>query len=142
VNGAEALENLGALALQRADHARAHELLVESLVLYRELGEKWNIAMTLARLATLAVRQGEPERAALLCGAAEALREAIGSNLATVVQSALEEDLPALRGALGDGVQAAWARGRDLALDEAIALALGPRGMRAVSPPWPDPDHH
>jgi hypothetical protein len=73
------------LALERADYGRAHQLLAESLVVHRELGERWNVATTLSHLAVLSVR------------------EAIGSNVSAAVQAALAQDVPVLRDSLGAG---------------------------------------
>ena len=65
------------------------------------------------------------ERAARLCGAAAALRVAIGAPLHPTERADYERTVAALRVALGDAAyEAAWAQGQALTLEQAIALAL------------------
>jgi hypothetical protein len=69
-----------------------------------------------------------------LCGAAAALREALGAPLAPNRREEWERELGAARAALGEAAfAAAWAEGQALPLEDAITLALqdghdGPSG--------------
>jgi hypothetical protein len=83
------------------------------------------IAESLEIAARLALAEGWPERAARLLGAADALRDAIGAPLPPVYRAAHEHDMATARTALGDAAfAAAWAAGRALALEQAVAEAL------------------
>jgi ATP/maltotriose-dependent transcriptional regulator MalT len=119
--------NLGHLVLRRGDDARAAALLVESLELSRDIGARWSIARCLEGLGEIAANQGDTERAARLLGAAEALREALGAPLPPNLIR-YHENLVAATRQRADGAAwaAAWASGRALSVDGAIAEALQP----------------
>ena len=73
----------------------------------------------------LAALTGDPSRALELIGAAESLRDEIGSPRAPSLQAELDEQLAPARAQLGeDGAVAALARGRARAFDDAVVLAL------------------
>lgn len=99
----------------------------ESLTMLQELGYKLGIAASLESLAGVAAAQGRPEYAARLWAAAETLREAVGSPLPPNKRAAYEEGVAAVRAALGEAAFAeVWEEGRRMALEQAIACALGP----------------
>jgi len=76
-------------------------------------------------LAAVLAFTGQPEAAAQLLGAAEALREGLGVELAPAERETHEETAAAIRSALGEEqFSAAWRRGRELSLEQAIAYAL------------------
>jgi len=71
------------------------------------------------------VAQKQSQRAARLLGAAEALREATGTPMTPVETTEYELTLPTVRSRLGEATfNAAWAEGRALIIEQAIALAL------------------
>ena len=94
----------------------------------RELGDKARIAYSLEELASVAAELREPALAARIWGAAERLRESMGAPAAA--DSTLGLRVDAARGALCDDAafRLAWQSGRALALDDAIALAMGEAG--------------
>jgi tetratricopeptide (TPR) repeat protein len=119
------LDNLGWANLGRGDHERAARSFGESLQQHSELGEKWLAADCLDGLARVAFAQDDPVRAARLWGAAEALCEAIGATTAPLDQAAYARHLAAARTRLGEAAfLAAWAEGRVMELEEAVAEAL------------------
>jgi predicted ATPase/DNA-binding NarL/FixJ family response regulator len=119
------LYNLGGIAFGDGDWERAASGFRESLVLNRELGDRFRLAQGLDALAATAAEMAQPERAALLHGAATALREASGMVLGAFDQHELDQWLHALRATLGEhAFAAAWSAGRTLPLEEAIAEAL------------------
>jgi predicted ATPase/DNA-binding SARP family transcriptional activator/uncharacterized protein HemY len=121
---AYSLHYLGSVAFQQGDYGAARGLFEESMTIRRELGEKWCIASLLEEFVKLAA-QRQPERAARLWGAAEALREAIGTPLPPKERKEYGRQIAALREALGEkGFVAAWAEGQAMMLEEAIAYAL------------------
>ncbi len=116
---------LSAVAHDQGDYPGVQRFLTECLILCRELGEKRITAYALEGFARLAYAQHQPERAVRLYGAAQALREAIGSPMPPNVGAKYERIQADLRAALGeDGYQAGLDAGRALSTDQAIAYAL------------------
>ena len=95
--------------------------------LYAEAGDPTGIAMHLDDLGELALLDGDPTFALRLAGAAEGVREKIaGGAPPTLVQNT--DYVANARSALpGPGAEAAWAAGRALDRDAAIAEALESR---------------
>jgi non-specific serine/threonine protein kinase len=122
---AESLYTLGwALAMQ-GEYEPAAALLEECLLLSQEIGAKNAATDSLEVLAWVAAGRGQPHWAAQLGGAAEAIRHILGIPVQPDWQASHEEAVQAMREALGEKVfAAAWAAGRALSFEEAIALAL------------------
>jgi non-specific serine/threonine protein kinase len=120
-----ALITLGNIGLKQADYSRAQADYKESLVLAQELGDRPRIAECLEGLATLAGEKHDPHRAAILLGAADKLREAIGATRAPARQGDYARTFDATSAALGDDpFDAALARGRAVSLEDVIAYAM------------------
>ena len=122
---AAALHNLGQMEHHRGNDARAHPLLVESLTLLQQLGDRPTMSTFLADIAGVWAAQGQPERAARLFGAAQALRDNMQVIMYEAQRRAYERDV-ARAGAQLDATawEAQWAEGRAMSLDDACALAL------------------
>jgi non-specific serine/threonine protein kinase len=119
---ASSLAYLGHVMERRGDYAQATTLLEEALALQQALGDQWGMATSCEYLGTVIAAQRQWVPAARLLGTAEAVREDIGVPLPPEQQAGHDQ---AMRAALGDEAgAAAWAAGRALPLDEAIALAL------------------
>ncbi len=117
--------HLGYLALREDSPAEAYTLLADGLRGFHEFGVNEGIQLALRGLAALAGAQRQPERAARLFGAAEALRERIGMVLPPVERSEYEEYVAAVRTAMDEhDFTAAWAEGRVMSLDQAVGFAL------------------
>ena len=116
---------LGKMACDKGDYGQAGAQLKESLALKQE--SRRGIASVLAGFATLTVARQQAKLAAQLLGAVEVLREAIGSPpLSPDERTDYEQALVAARTALGEEAFAtAWAQGRAMPLEQAIAYALG-----------------
>jgi non-specific serine/threonine protein kinase len=126
-----ALRCLALTACERGDFAGAAPHLVEALAVDLAQGNRETFAHDLASCAVLATGIGQLDLAARLLGAAEALREAVGSALALPERATYERAAITARDALGDETfAAAWAAGRALTLDEATAVA---RAVAAVA---------
>jgi len=126
---------LGELAEKRGDYATSRSLYGESLTIRLRSGDERCIAHCLEGFARLSRAQARPERAARLFGAAEALREAasvpkpprdpIGDPLPPDPPESHGRDVDAVRAALGEeALAAAWAAGRAMTSQEAVAEAL------------------
>jgi predicted ATPase/DNA-binding CsgD family transcriptional regulator len=114
--------NLARIARDQQDYTRAAELYARSLVIHARFGEREGVAGNLRGLATIAGLSGRPEHAARLLGAAEGLRESIGVSVPPLGRARHERAIAAIRAVLTpEEFEAAWARGRALSLDGAIA---------------------
>jgi non-specific serine/threonine protein kinase len=129
---------LGHVARDRGDQDRAMDLYRESLELARDHGDKRFLAEALFGVASLAVDWRQPERAALLYGAVEAVREELGMPVHGASQRpAHERQVASARAALSaDAFAVAWAAGRALSQDQAVAaaLALADEAKRGAGP--------
>jgi non-specific serine/threonine protein kinase len=119
---------LGRLARTQGDSAQARDYYVESLTVLGEFRDKHRIPECLEGIAGLVSAVGQysegPRRAARLFGAAEALREAAGVPLPPVYRAAYERDVAAVQARLDERRwQSAWAEGRALLMEQAIAEA-------------------
>jgi non-specific serine/threonine protein kinase len=122
---ADALVHLGRLADYQGDPERARACFQEGLALFRRLGEKRDTMMCLAGLAELAAVRQHAERAARLWGTVEALCEASRIPREASWHVSHEQHVAAVRAALGEGAfEAAWAEGRAMPLEQAVASAL------------------
>jgi predicted ATPase/class 3 adenylate cyclase len=123
---ADSLVHLARLADYQGDPERARACFQEGLVLCSRLEEKRDTMMCLAGLAELAAARQQAERAARLWGTVEALCEASHIPREASWHISHERNVAAVRAALGEGAfDAAWAEGKAMTLDQAIALALG-----------------
>jgi predicted ATPase/DNA-binding SARP family transcriptional activator len=105
------LEQQGLLALDRGDPAAA-DLLRRSLLIHRELQDRWRVTSALEDLAALALTRGSAGTAARLLAAAQALRELIGTVIPPCESPRHHQTLTGARAALGDdGFAAAWQQG-------------------------------
>ena len=119
-----ALTGLGNVARDQGDVVRAADLFREGLERSWTRGNKRIIAYALAGLGSIAGAQGQAEQAAQLFGAAEALHVALGVPLLPAFRPAHERAVAAVRAVLPAAVFTdAWAAGRALSLDEAVAAA-------------------
>jgi len=119
------LTSLAHLALARADVVRATECYKLALTLWRDLQDMHNVPMVLEGLGWAASVEGRAERATRLLGAAEGLREAVGATILPHLRAGHDRAQAATHTALGaQSYATAWAEGRAMALDEAIAYAL------------------
>jgi predicted ATPase/DNA-binding SARP family transcriptional activator len=124
------LGHLGELSYTIGDHEGARRRLAESLAMSQEQGSKPKIARAIRLLGQVAQASSQPRRAALLFGAAEVLREHVSWNAASPISRRLyEQSLAELRATL-EAVElaGAWAEGKRMSLDEAVAYALSNGG--------------
>lgn len=111
---------------------RGHGGLDEPLGIYKDLLPKWKdlghraaVAHELECIAYILRRKEEPERAATLLGAAEALRNAIDSVMTNYEQEEYAKELSQLRDMLSeDSMRKKWDEGKSMTMEQAIQLAL------------------
>jgi hypothetical protein len=124
----QVLRTLALTSLLQGRHEQAQDELRECLQIACELVDLAGAAMDLDRLGQAAIALGRPEQAVVLAAAAARLRESIGGVL-TVQAFRWETEHPrdAARRFLTDtDIEIAWARGRTMRLEDAIAYALTP----------------
>jgi tetratricopeptide (TPR) repeat protein len=127
---AGALLSLAELARREGDLGRATELGLEGLQTASELGSIFRISQGVETLAAVAFLEGQPERAARLFGANDRLRGE--SGFAYLADLETEEELEDLRSQLRSAsLDAAFAQGRAMTLEEAVAYALEPDESRS-----------
>jgi tetratricopeptide (TPR) repeat protein len=113
--------NLGRLALVRDRLDEATELLEEGLDLSRAMRRTRNVSLALSAFGALASARGEPERAALLAGAAEGVRRRAGLRPWPLLPQESDR-LEQVRQALGAGrFEELFAAGTRLSQREAVA---------------------
>jgi predicted ATPase/DNA-binding SARP family transcriptional activator len=119
-----ALVNQGYAELAEGSYERALEHLRESVRGLAELGFQDVIGYCFEGLAAVYAFQERAKAAARLLGAAEALRERLGAELAPAERATHDETVAAVRSALGGSFAAEWEEGRSMSLDRAVAYAL------------------
>ncbi len=125
-----ALRVLGETVLAQGDHKRACTLLKESVARSRDIRHRRAIAFALVAFAGAVTSGREPladdvRATARIWGAAEALREEVGIFLPVAESTRYERAVAHARAWLPpDEWVAAWAEGRAMALEQAIAFAL------------------
>jgi non-specific serine/threonine protein kinase len=123
----------------RGESAQAGAHAREGLRIVRAFHDTFGTVLLVEVLAWIAGTAGEGERAAVLLGAARQIWSLVGgqplldsSQYLAVHEACVRQ----ARRALGDGVfQAAFGRGADLDLDQAIAYALGDLTQPALAIP-------
>jgi non-specific serine/threonine protein kinase len=119
------LYTLGHVALFQGDYERAASNFSENLVLRRELGDKAGLAHTLAGLAGVAGAQGQSMQAARLFSATEVLLNTIKAFLEPFDRAVYDRHMVAVRASMDEAAfETAWAEGRVMPLDQAMAEAL------------------
>ena len=109
----------------RGDDRQAAALFGTALALSRDVDDKLNVADCLEGLAGPVTRLGQAASAARLLGSTAALREAIGAPVAAHFRATYDQIVAATRAKIGEAAfEAAWAAGRALPLERAIAEAL------------------
>ena len=127
------VEQLGLLAAVDGDPA-AISLLRRSLELHSELRDRWRMSSVLEDLGAIALAQDNAPQAARLLGAAEAIREAIGTVIAPCERLQHNQTTKAVRTALGDeAFDAALRQGQLASMDELTA------DLPSADPPGPPP---
>jgi hypothetical protein len=125
--------NMELVCLSELAHVLRREgLLDDAEAMYRETIPGWQhggnrgaIANQLECFGYLALARGIPVRAATLLGAAEVLREGAASPIPPQERPEYDAQMERLRGLPDEGALAsAWAEGRSLTSDEAVAFAV------------------
>jgi hypothetical protein len=118
------LTRLGGVSLAQREIAQAMPCFVQSLTLDRDYGISNILIENLIGMARLAQLHGQLVRATQLCGAVEGLSGTMDLLVAPFLQIE-QEIIAAARAQCDEAIfAAAWAAGRAMALEQAIAYAL------------------
>jgi tetratricopeptide (TPR) repeat protein len=132
--GAHVLALLADVADAQGDRGAAISLLLEALATRHQTGDRPGIAATLERLA-MVVAPIDAQLAGLLLGAAEALRERMGTPLPRVERARHDELQAFLEAELGYGsFEAALETGRRRTLSEIVADASAMTSQPPIRP--------
>jgi predicted ATPase len=117
-------QGLGETALAQGDASLAATHLAKALGFFYDLGDRAGVSWCLAGIAGVAALNEEPERAAWLWGAAEALRQSIGTREAPASHATHERLKNEVRKQLGQAMfHAKWAEGQSASVEEAVSEA-------------------
>ncbi|HXT36530.1 MAG TPA: tetratricopeptide repeat protein, partial [Chloroflexota bacterium] len=136
---ASVLNGLGLLASHGAEWDRAAEWFRRSLIVEREIGDRWGSYFNLQGLAVSAVALGALAHGARLLGVLERLRAVYSVPLDRNHLDLHRKAVATLNTAMPPEARtAAWDWGRALTLDAAVDYALSPtldHGLRVGCPP-------
>jgi predicted ATPase/DNA-binding XRE family transcriptional regulator len=117
------LTGLGLLAQARKNYQQALSMHTQSIWLACEVDDRRVLARCLEKTAGVIGIMGQPNRAAQILGAADALRSQLNTPVEQVDFLDYEKILTFMRKTLGENqFRADWESGRKMTLDEAIAL--------------------
>lgn len=120
------LGQLGVIARRRGDTHAARRFLREGLEWLGRYQASLEAIPLIEEAARLETDRNAAERAATILAAAAALRDAIGALARPDVRQVLDGDIDRVRSRLSPPqFSAAWAAGREMTLDAAIAFAVG-----------------
>jgi predicted ATPase/class 3 adenylate cyclase len=124
---ATSLTRLGVVAFLRGKLDDADSLYREAIAIRLDLGDRLETARTLERMAALAAARGDSLAAARTWGAADRVREEIGSPSPPNERSSDDGYVTTARATVGDegAFDRAWRQGREMPLNDAIELAFG-----------------
>jgi non-specific serine/threonine protein kinase len=122
---ANAFWNLGEVRFKLGEVEAARACYREALAKARQLGNAFTCAMCLDGFAAVAVEDGRLEAAAALAGAVEGQYEVLGVSLPPTSSAFRARYVEKLKAALEPAaLERAWARGRAMGLEAAVAEAL------------------
>jgi tetratricopeptide (TPR) repeat protein len=126
---------LGTVAVAQGRLEDARALLEEGLNFSLEARGTHGVTLCLAAFAGLALVEGDPERAAMLAGAAEGLRQRAGRRTWPSLRRGEAEVVAQVHGALGPSrFEVVFAAGSRLNLREAVAAVRDHHGGGATAP--------
>ena len=127
--------DLGMLAVAQDRPEEARGLLDEGLELSLAARSTRSVTLCLAAFAQQAFVEGDPERAALLAGAAEGLRQRVGLQAWPLLRRGEAELVAQVRQAVGaDRFGQVYAAGSRLSQQEAVTAVRGRRSAGSAAP--------
>jgi predicted ATPase/class 3 adenylate cyclase len=116
---------LGHVARHTGKIDEAKKIYVETLKGWQNMGNRSAIANQLECFALIAITEEEPQRATILFGAAEALRERVQAPMTEYEQVEYDRSIIQLRSMLPETeFNPLWSEGRTMRMEQAIEMAL------------------
>jgi hypothetical protein len=107
------------------NHAKAKSTYQETIKVFQDLGNHPAVAHQLECFAMIAIVEEEPQRAAKLFAAADALREVTAHKRTDEEEAEETQFMSRLRSMLPEAeFNTRWAEGRSMTMEHAIQLAL------------------
>jgi hypothetical protein len=107
------------------NYTKAKNTYQETIKVFQDLGNRPAVAHQLECFAMIAIVEEEPQRAAKLFAAAEAIRELTGHKRTDEEEAEEAQFMSRLRAMLPEAeFNALWAEGRSMMMEQAIQLAL------------------
>lgn len=124
--GSAAFYNLANIERYLGDDKAAYQLYLKALAFSVRANHTFLACAAVMGLAGIMAVEGQPERAARLLGATEAILEANKHTIEPTDQADYDRSINDARALLDEETfKAAWTEGRAMTLDEMVALALG-----------------
>ena len=115
----------------RGDREKAERLAREAAVCKHAVDDRNGLTMVLETLASMAAERGRPERAAILLGTAQRVRDTSSLTLIELFREQHEQSVSnIIRGIGQKSFDAAYARGRAMTIDEGVAFAVEDKPAR------------
>jgi hypothetical protein len=124
VNKAFALSHLARVVACEGDSVKARALYEQCLAIVKQVGFKLDTPFHLEGLAAVVAVQGALPWAARLWGAAETLRDGMGTPIPPAYRADYERSVASARSQLGEqAFAAAWEEGRAMTLEQVLAAS-------------------
>ncbi len=120
---------------QQSESRAAEELAREGAAVKHALHDFVGLAVGMESLAMMAAERGAAERAAVLLGSGELMRESVATPIFAAYREQHERSTSSAHTQLGDAAyRLAFERGRSMAIDEAVAFAVGEKQPGKAAP--------
>lgn len=130
---ARALYGLGEVRIELDDYAEGLRYFRESLKIRQQLGSRPEIITALGGIGMAYFWLGDVVTAATVIAASEKHRQDLGMAIAQGNRPEVDESIAQVRESAGAAFDAAWAKGRAMSLDEAIALVFQAVGDSSIA---------
>jgi predicted ATPase len=119
----------------RADRDKAEALAREAAMCKHAVDDRNGLTMVLETLASMAAERGEHDRAGILLGSAQCVRDLNSLTLIELYRQQHERSVSLITRAIGEkAFDAAYARGRAMTIDEGVAFAVADKPAARLAP--------
>jgi predicted ATPase/DNA-binding SARP family transcriptional activator len=119
------LASLAEAKVGQREFDRADGLYAESIGLFKALNSPWYLALAVAGYAGVVAERGQLERAACLLASVDAAFTSLEAGLTSIDRLVFDRNCALVRARLGQlAFSAAWARGRQMSLEEVLELTV------------------
>jgi non-specific serine/threonine protein kinase len=117
------LDQIGRVSFERGELVQARAQLAASLRVHRRLGDQWRCASVLEALAAVSVASDRPARGAVYLGAADSIRDQLGTPVPACERPMLASTEARGVDAIGQAFDAGRERGHRTSLDQTVDLS-------------------